>query len=194
MFMGVPGLKIVVPSTAYDMKGLLKSAIRDDDPVMCFEDITLWTKKMDVPDDPDFLVPLGVADIKRPGTDVTIVGIAGGVHQALAAADALAKENISAEVIDPRSLAPLDRDTILKSVRKTGRAVVVDPAHLTCSAASEIAASIAEWAFGSLRAPVVRVTTPDVHMPFSPVMEKPLLPNKDKIIAAVKSVISYKAQ
>jgi len=194
MFMGMPGLKIIVPSNAYDMKGLLKAAIRDDDPVMSFEDITLWSKKMEVPDDPDFLVPLGVADVKREGTDVSVIAIAGGVAMALAAAETLAKEGISVEVVDPRTLAPLDRDTILKSVRKTGRAVVVDPAHLTCSAASEIAASIAEWAFGSLRAPVVRVTTPDVHMPFSPSIEKPLLPSKDKIMAAVRSVTSYAAK
>ena len=194
MFMGMPGLKIIVPSNAHDMKGLLKSAIRDDDPVMCFEDVTLWTRKMEVPDDPDFLVPLGVADIKREGKDVTVIGVAAGVNMALAAADVLAKENVSVEVVDPRTLAPLDRDTILKSVRKTGRAVVVDPAHMTCSAASEIAATIAEQAFGALKAPVARVTSPDVHMPFSPVMEKALLPNTDKIVAAVKSVINYKVK
>jgi pyruvate dehydrogenase E1 component beta subunit len=191
MFMNMPGLKIVVPSDAHDMKGLLKAAIRDDDPVLCFEDKTLWARKMEVPDDPDFTLPIGAADIKRQGADVSVIAIAAGVGMALAAADELAKENISVEVVDPRTLAPLDRNTILKSVRKTGRAVVVDPAHLTCSAASEISASIAEWAFGALRAPVVRVTTPDVHIPFNPDLEKALLPSKEKICAAVRSVIHY---
>jgi pyruvate dehydrogenase E1 component beta subunit len=191
MFMNMPGLKIIAPSTAADVKGLLKSAIRDDDPVMCFEDVTLWSAKTEVPDDPEFLVPIGVADVKREGTDITVIGVAGGVAMALAAADILKKDGISVEVIDPRTLAPLDHATILKSVRKTGRAVVVDPAHQTCSAASEIAATIGERAFRELRAPVLRVTTPDVHLPFSPIMEKPLLPNRDKVVTAVKSVLGY---
>jgi pyruvate/2-oxoglutarate/acetoin dehydrogenase E1 component len=194
MFMNMPGLKIIVPSNPCDMKGLLKSAIRDEDPVMCFEDVTLWSGKAEVPEDKDFLIPLGVADVKRQGTDVTVIGVAGGVRMALAAAEALKSEGISVEVVDPRTLAPLDRGTILRSVRKTGRAVVVDPAHMTCSAASEISATIAEHAFGALKAPVVRVTTPDVHLPFSPSMEKPLLPNKDKVIAAIRSVISFDAR
>jgi len=193
MFMNMPGLKIIAPTNARDMKGLMKSAIRDDDPVMCFEDVTLWTGKMEVPDDPEFLVPIGVADVKQEGTDVTIVGVAGGVAVAMAAATLMKKENISAEVIDPRTLVPLDHDAILRSVRKTGRVVIVDPAHRTCSAASEIAATIAERAFGALRAPVVRVNTPDVHIPFSPSMEKPLYPNKDKVVAAVKSLLTYTA-
>jgi pyruvate dehydrogenase E1 component beta subunit len=194
MFMGMPGLKIIIPSNAYDMKGLLKSAVRDDDPVMCFEDVNLWSRKMEVPSDPEFLVPIGVADIKREGKDVTVIAIAATVNMALAAAEELAKENISVEVVDPRTLVPMDRDTILRSVRKTGRAVVVDPAHLTCSAASEIAATIAERAFSALKAPVARVTSPDVHMPFSPVMEKALLPNKDRVVSAVKAVVDFKAQ
>ena len=191
MFMNMPGLKIIVPSNAYDMKGLLKSAIRDDDPVMCFEDSSLWSRKMDVPDDPDLLVPLGVADIKREGSDITVIAIASGVNMALAAAEEMAKEGVSVEVVDPRTLVPMDRETILASVRKTGRAVVVDPAHMTCSAASEIAATIAERAFGSLRAPVARVTAPDIHMPFSPVMEKSVLPNKDKVVAAIRAVMDF---
>jgi pyruvate dehydrogenase E1 component beta subunit len=189
MLMGVPGLKIIVPSGPHDMKGMLKAAIRDEDPVFCFEDATLWSGKEEVPDDPDFLVPIGKAEVKREGTDVSIFAIGGAVPMAMAAAKILAQDGISAEVVDPRTLSPLDRDAILKSARKTGRVVAVDPAHRTCSAASEIAAIVVEDAFDALRAPVVRVTTPDTHMPFSPVIEKALYPNKDRIIAAVRKVV-----
>lgn len=191
MFMGMPGLKIIVPSNPTDMKGLLKSAIRDNDPVMSFEDGTLWSGKSEVPDHDDFLVPIGVADVKREGSDVSIIAIGGAVPLALAAAEVLSEEGISAEVVDPRTLVPLDVDTILNSVIKTGRAVAVDPAHQSCSAASEISAIIVEHAFGALKAPVVRVTTPDTHLPFSPPIEKPLYPNKDRIISAVRKVVHY---
>jgi pyruvate dehydrogenase E1 component beta subunit len=189
MLMNLPGLKIIVPSGPRDAKGLLKAAIRDDDPVFCFEDATLWTTKEDVSDDPDFLVPIGQAAVKREGTDVSIFAIGGAVPLALAAANELAAEGISAEIVDPRTLCPLDREAILKSVRKTGRAIAVDPAHMTCSAASEIAATIVEGAFASLRAPVLRVTTPDTHLPFSPAIERPLYPSKQRIIAAARSVV-----
>ena len=189
MFMNQPGLKIMVPSCADDMKGMLKAAIRDDDPVLCFEDSTCWTSKAEVPDDPDFIIPLGKGDIKREGSDVSIIAIAGGVPLALKAAQALAKDGISAEVVDPRSLVPLDTALILKSVRKTGRAITVDPAHQTCSAASEIAALIAEQAFDSLRGPVLRVATADTHLPFSPVIEKALYPSAERIIAAARRLV-----
>lgn len=189
MLMGVPGLKIIVPSGPRDMKGMLKAAIRDEDPVFCFEDATLWSGKEEVTDDPDFLVPIGKAEVKREGTDVSIFAIGGAVPMSMAAAKILAQDGISAEVVDPRTLSPLDREAILKSARKTGRVVAVDPAHRTCSAASEIAAIVVEDAFDALRAPVVRVTTPDTHMPFSPVIEKALYPNKDRIIAAVRKVV-----
>ena len=189
MFMNMPGLKIMVPSNAYDMKGLMKSAVRDDDPVLIFEDSTCWTSKMDLPDDPDFMVPLGKADIKREGTDVTVIGVGGGVNLALKAAEALEKDGISLEVVDPRSLVPLDRDTILASVRKTGRAICVDPAHETCSAASEIAAIIAEHAFPSLKGPVLRVATAQTHLPFSPPIEKALYPTVDRIVAAARQLV-----
>lgn len=189
MFMNVPGLKIIVPSDPVDMKGLLKSAIRDDDPVLCFEDSTCWSSKADLPEDPDFLVPLGKGDIKREGTDVTIIAIAGAVPTALKAAKQLAAQGISAEVIDPRTLVPLDREMILKSVRKTGRAIAVDPAHQTCSAASEISAMIVESAFPSLRGPVLRVTTADTHLPFSPAIEKSLYPTVDRIVAAARRLV-----
>jgi pyruvate dehydrogenase E1 component beta subunit len=189
MLMNMPGLKIIVPSSPKDVKGLLKAAIRDDDPVFCFEDATLWTGKEEVPDDEDFIIPIGKAEVKREGTDVSIFAIGGTVPLALAAAKDLKAEGISAEVVDPRTLVPLDREAILRSVRKTGRAIAVDPAHRTCSAASEIAAIIVEGAFSALRAPVLRVTTPDVHLPFSPAIEKPLYPSKQRIIAAVRTVV-----
>jgi 2-oxoisovalerate dehydrogenase E1 component len=185
MFMNVPGLKIVVPATPYDMKGLLKAAIREDDPVLVFEDNDLWFQKGPVPQE-DYVVPLGVADVKREGSDITVVAIGAAVGQALEAAEALSGEGISLEVIDPRSLVPLDKATILESVARTGRLVLVDPAHKTNSAAAEIAALVAEEGFGSLKAPILRVTTPDVQIPFSPPMEKPLYPNREKIVAAVR--------
>jgi pyruvate dehydrogenase E1 component beta subunit len=189
MFMGVPGLKIIAPSNPYDMKGLLKSAIRDDNPVLCFEDVTLWGMKAEVPDE-DFLVPIGKAVVRRPGNDVTVVAVSGAVVHSLAAAEELANENISVEVIDLRSLAPLDRETVLESVKKTGRTVAVDIAHRTCSAASEIAATVAEEGFWDLKAPIERVTTPDTHMPFSPALEKGLYPTKERIISAIRRTLS----
>ena len=190
MLMNVAGLKIVTPATPYDAKGLLRTAVRTDDPVVIFEDATLWTRKQELPDG-EFFVPLGEARIVREGTDVTVVAIAGSVYHAQAAAEVLEGEGISVELIDPRTLVPLDSDSIVKSVAKTGRLVVVDPANRTCSAASEIAAIVFEEAFDSLKAPVRRVTTPNIPIPFSPPMEKPLYPNKDRIIAAAREVAGY---
>ncbi|QIB65623.1 alpha-ketoacid dehydrogenase subunit beta [Kineobactrum salinum] len=184
MFMNVPGLKIVIPSNPYDMKGLLKSAIRDDNPVMVFEDTNLWNMRDEVPDE-EYLVEIGKANVVREGSDVTIVAIGGMLRHALAAADELAEEGVQAEVLDPRTLVPFDQETLLQSVSKTGRLVVVDVAHRTCSAASEIAAIVAEDGFWHLRAPLVRVTTPDTHIPHSPAIEHQLYPDKEKIIAAV---------
>ena len=189
MLMGVPGLKIIVPSSALDVKGLLKSAVRDDDPVLCFEDAGLWSSKMEIPEGEDLLLPLGKAAVRREGRDVTVVALAACVAQALAAAAELAGEDVSVEVIDPRTLVPLDAQTILRSVRKTGRLVAVDPAHRTCSAASEIAAIVAEQAFDALRAPVLRVTTPDTHIPFSPPLEARLFPSKARIVEAIRAVV-----
>jgi pyruvate dehydrogenase E1 component beta subunit len=188
MFMNVPGLKIITPTTPHDAKGLLKAAIREDDPVMCFEDCTLWYSKGPVPEE-EYIIPLGTADIKRQGDDVTVVAVAGSVPHALAAAKQLEGEGISAEVIDPRTLVPLDWETILSSVAKTGRLVVADPAHTTCSAASEISAIVAEHGFENLRAPILRVTTPDVQIPFSPALERHLYPNAQKISAAARRVM-----
>ncbi len=185
LFMTVPGLKVIAPATAYDAKGLLKSAIRDDDPVICIEDRSLAAHKASVPDDPDFVVPIGRADRKREGNDVTIVGLSGAVHHALEAAASLEQEGISAEVIDLRSLVPLDRQAVLDSVAKTGRLVVVDPSHRTCSVASEVASIVATEGFWDLRAPIQLVTAPDVHIPFSRPLEMALFPNSGKIVAAV---------
>jgi pyruvate/2-oxoglutarate/acetoin dehydrogenase E1 component len=189
MFMNAPGLKIIAPTTPSDMKGLLKSAIRDDDPVVVFEDTTLWTLKEDVVTDTEFLVPIGKACIRHEGSDVTVIAIAGCMKPALAAAKDLKSEGTYIEVLDPRTLVPLDKDTIIRSVAKTGRLVVVDNAHRTCNAASEIVAMVAEDAFGFLRKPIRRLSTPDVHIPFSPALEKPLYPGKDSIIAAVRGLL-----
>jgi pyruvate dehydrogenase E1 component beta subunit len=188
MFMNAPGLKIIAPTTPADMKGLLKSAIRDDDPVLVFEDSTLWSTKEEVTTDPDDLIPIGRADFKRHGTDVTVVAIAGAMKATMAAAAALSNEGISVEIIDPRTLVPLDKDAIIRSVAKTGRLVVIDNANRTCNAAAEIAATVAEEGFQYLRKPILRLSTPDVHIPFSPALEKPLYPSKDGIVAAIKRI------
>ena len=189
LFMNAPGLKIIAPSTPADMKGLMKSAIRDNDPVIMFEDNNLWTSKELVPTNPDVLVPIGKADIKQTGTDVTLVTISGCLKPGLAAAKALAAEGISVEVVDPRTLVPLDKETIMQSVAKTGRLVVVDNANRTCNAAAEIAATVAEEGFESLKKPILRLSTPDVHIPFSPVLEKSLYPTKDSIMTAIRKLV-----
>lgn len=189
MFMNIPGLKIICPSTAADIKGLLKSAVRDDDPVMIFEDARLWSLKDEVPVDPECLVPIGQADIKRAGNDVTIVAIAGAMRPALEAAESLAAQGVSVEVIDPRTLKPLDIDTILASVAKTGRLVLVENAHRVCSVTSEIAATVAAAAFGELKKPIKQLAAPDVHVPFSPALEKLVFPDKERIVAAVQSLL-----
>jgi acetoin:2,6-dichlorophenolindophenol oxidoreductase subunit beta len=190
-FMTIPGLKIVAPSTPSDAKGLLKAAIREDDPVLYFDDASLWTsiERVEKTEDADVIVPLGKAAIRREGTDVTLVAVSGSNRPALAAADMLADEGISVEVIDPRSLVPLDSEMILASVAKTGRAVLVDPTHRTLSVSSEIASIIAEEGFWSLQAPVIRVTAPSTHVPFSPPLESGLFPNAERIAAAVRKVM-----
>ncbi len=188
-FMSVPGLKIVVPSDVHDMKGLLKSAIRDNNPVLVFEHLKLGRSKQAVPDE-EYLVPLGQAAVKREGADVTVVAVGYMVSRALKAADALAADGISVEVVDPRSLIPLDEDTLLKSVAKTQRVLVVDEGHLRCGAAAEIAAVIADKGFDFLDAPVKRLTAPDVPVPFSPPLEKFVLPDDKKIVAAVKELLA----
>lgn len=189
LFMNAPGLKIVSPTSPADIKGLLKAAVRDDDPVLIFEDTKLWPIKGDVPVDVDYVVPIGKADIKREGADVTLVAIAGAMRPALDAAQALADEQVFVEVIDPRTLKPLDMETILRSVAKTGRLVLVENAHRLCSVTSEIAAIVAEQGFDLLKKPIQRLTAPDVHVPFSPVLEEQLYPSRDKIMSAVRKIL-----
>jgi pyruvate dehydrogenase E1 component beta subunit len=183
--MHIPGFKVVFASNAYDGKGLLKTAIRDDDPTIFCEDRTVLGSRAYVPEE-DYLIAFGVADIKREGTDVTVVAIGGMVPRALQAAETLADEGISVEVVDPRTLVPLDKKTILESVAKTGRLVTVDMAHKTCSAASEIAAMVAMEGFWSLQAPIQRLGTANVHIPFSPALESLVYPTAETIVKAVK--------
>ena len=188
-FMSVPGLKIVAPSDPYDMKGLLKSAIRDNNPVLVFEHMGLGRAKQEIPDQ-EYLVSIGTGEVKREGSDVTVVGVGLMVSKALKAATALADEGVSVEVLDPRTLVPLDEDIILNSVAKTHKVLVVDEGHLRCGAASEIAAVIADKGFDSLDAPVKRLTAYDVPIPYSPPMEKLVLPDEQKIAAAVKELMA----
>ncbi len=183
-FMNMPQIKVILPSTPYDGKGLLKSAIRDDNPVIFLHSLSLGGKRGEVPSD-EYLVPIGAADVKRAGTDVTICAVGPTVYAALEAAETLAAEGFEAEVIDLRSLSPWDKRTVLESVAKTGRFVAVDESFPTCSAASEWAATVAEEAFSDLKAPVQRVTNADVPMPFSPVLEKAVLPSAADVAAAV---------
>lgn len=190
LFAQIPGLKIIVPTTPCDAKGLLRSAIRDGNPVLWFDDLSLMGLSGEVPDG-DYTVPLGVADIKRVGYDVTVIALAAAVHHSLAAARVLESEGISVEVLDIRSVVPLDRKAILESVAKTGRLVVVDPAPGTCSVASEVAATVAEKIFYRLKAPIIRLTAPDIPVPFSPELEKLMYPTADSIAAAVRSLFVH---
>jgi len=190
MWMHLAGLKIILPATPADAKGLLKSAIRDNNPVVSFECSRLAGATGPVPDG-EHLVPIGVADVKRAGTDVTVIGLAYYVSEALAVAEELAREGVSVEVVDPRTLVPMDAETLRASVRKTGRVVIVDEAPSTCSAASEIAALLAEdpETFRALRAPVRRVCAVPVPVPYSPTLEQAALPTREDIQAAVYDVV-----
>jgi acetoin:2,6-dichlorophenolindophenol oxidoreductase subunit beta len=189
--MGIPGLKVVVPSTPADAKGLMTAAIRDDNPVVYLHHYMLTLDKGEVPEG-EFMVPLGVADIKRTGTDVTLVAVGWMVKKAMAAAEQLAKEGVSAEVVDPRTLAPLDVKTILDSVKKTGRLVLVDQAPRHSSAAIVIAGEIAEHGLEYLRAPVKMVTALDTPVPYSEPLENYVVPDENKIIQAVKSAMKHR--
>jgi acetoin:2,6-dichlorophenolindophenol oxidoreductase subunit beta len=193
MFMHVSGLKVILPSTPYDVKGLLKTAMRDDNPVICFEHMGLGGVKGEVPES-EYTIPFGVADVKRKGTDVTVVALSKMVYDALAVADSLAKEGVSVEVIDPRTLVPMDKDTIKKSVARTGRLVVVDEAVQNCGAAGEILASMVEdeEIFSRLKAPVKRVCGTDVPVPFSPPLEEYVVPNQEKIAAVIRRVVAFR--
>ena len=190
MFMNLAGLKMFLPSTPYDMKGLLKTAIRDNNPVISFESNRLMTRKGPVPED-DYTIPLGKADIKREGKDVTVVALAWLVHEAVAAAEELAGEGISIEVVDPRTLAPLDTETIRSSVQKTGRLVIADEAGLTAGFSAEVAAVATEDAatFARLKAPVKRVCALQVPIPYSPILEDYVFPDRQRIIAGIREVL-----
>jgi len=183
-----PGLKVVMPSTPADAKGLLKSSIRDNDPVIFFEQERMYGNKGEVSEDSDFTIPLGVADIKRAGKDATIVARSLMVPVALKSADALEKEGVSCEVIDPRTIRPLDINTIVESVKKTNRVVIAEESHPFCGVAAEIASEIMERAFDYLDAPVKRVSGADVPMPYAKNLEEAAIPNVEQIVAAVKEV------
>ena len=183
-----PGVKVVMPSTPADAKGLLKSAIRDDDPVIFIEQERMYGNKGEVPEDADFLVPLGVADVKREGTDATIVARSLMVPVALKAAEVLAEQGVSCEVIDPRTIRPLDIDTIVASVKKTNRVVVAEESHPFCGVAAEISTEIMERAFDYLDAPVKRLSGADVPMPYAKNLEALAIPTVDQLVAAVREV------
>jgi pyruvate/2-oxoglutarate/acetoin dehydrogenase E1 component len=190
MYMNVPGLKIILPATPYDMKGLMKTAIRDNNPVICFEHMVLGPMEGEVPEE-EYLLPFGKAVIRREGTDVTVVALAKMMHDSLAVADEMAAEGISMEIIDPRTLVPMDRETIKSSVAKTGRLVVVDEACITCSAASEITALVVEddKVFQRLKSAPKRVCGLDLPIPYSPPMERYALPDQENIKAGIRAVM-----
>src|SRR4029453_3044582 len=181
-----PGLKVVMPSTPADAKGLLKTAIRDDDPVIFIEQERMYGMKDEVPEDEDFTIPVGVADVKREGTDATIIARSLMVPIALKAAEALEKEGISCEVIDPRTIRPLDINTIIESVKKTNRVVLAEESHPVCSVNAEISAQIMEHAFDFLDAPVKRVSGADVPMPYAKNLDQLAIPVAAHLIPALK--------
>ncbi|HEV2205503.1 MAG TPA: alpha-ketoacid dehydrogenase subunit beta [Candidatus Acidoferrales bacterium] len=190
-FVHTPGLKVIYPSTVYDAKGLLKSAIRDNNPVLFFEHKFLYRRvKEEIPSD-DYTVPIGKAAVRRQGNDLTIISYAAMAHTALEAAEKLAKEGIEAEVLDLRTLLPLDRETILSSLKKTNKLLVVHEDTRTGGIAGEIAALVCESAFEELDGPIMRVTAPDTPVPYSPPLEERFLPNAEKVVAAARELAKY---
>ncbi len=189
-FMNVPGLKIAIPATPYDAKGLLKTAIQGEDPVLFFEHKMLYARKGEVPSE-DYTVPFGQAAVRRPGSAVTIIAIGGVLPKVMEAAEILAGQEISAEVIDPRTLVPLDFDTLVESVKKTHRAIIVYEAHRRAGPGAEIAAVLAEEAIGYLDGPIVRVATKNVPFPYGPTLENFILPGVDDIVQAAEGVVNY---
>jgi len=187
-FIHIPGLKVVLPSTPYDAKGLLKTAIRDDDPVIFLEHKLLYKLKGPVPEE-EYLIPFGKADVKREGSDVTILTYSYMVHKSLNAAKELSKEGIDVEVVDLRTLIPLDKKTMIESVKKTGRVITVEEGTKTGGVGAELAAIIIEEAFDYLDAPIKRVAAKEVPIPYSPVLEDYVVPNENDIINAVKSIV-----
>jgi pyruvate dehydrogenase E1 component beta subunit len=192
LFTHIPGLKVVVPSTPYDAKGLLIQAIRDNDPVIFCEHKLLYTIEGEVPEE-SYTVPFGEAEIVREGSDITIVALGRMVHMAVEAAEALAKDGCNCEIIDPRTTSPLDEETLLESVENTGRLVVVDEASPRCNMATDISALVARKAFSSLKAPIEMVTPPHTPVPFSDGLEDMYIPNAAAIATAVRKVLDYKA-
>ncbi|ADF38726.1 MULTISPECIES: alpha-ketoacid dehydrogenase subunit beta [Priestia] len=192
LFTSIPGIKVVVPSNPYDAKGLLLAAIEDNDPVIFFEDKTLYNMKGEVPEG-YYTIPLGKADVKREGTDLTIVAIGKQVNTALTAADQLSHKGIDVEVVDPRSLSPFDEETILSSVEKTNRLIVIDEANPRCSIATDIAALVADKGFDMLDAPIKRITAPHTPVPFSPPLEDIYLPTPQKVIEVVSELLGDKS-
>ncbi len=190
VFTHIPGLKCVIPATPYDAKGLLIEAIRDNDPVIFFEHKLLYSLEGEVPEE-SYTVPFGEAEIVREGGDLTIVTLGRMVHMAAAAADTLAEEGIDCEVIDLRTTAPLDEETVLESVENTGRLVVVDEASPRCNMAADISSLVAEKAFANLRAPIRKVTPPHTPVPFSDDLEDLYIPNAERIAAAAREVVGY---
>jgi pyruvate dehydrogenase E1 component beta subunit len=191
-FMNVPGLKVAVPATAADAKGLLRSAIRGEDPVLFFEHKMLYATQDGVPDDTEFAVPFGKAAIRREGTQLTLLAIGGMLPRVMEAAEELAAEGIEAEVVDPRTLVPLDKETIVASVRKTGRLVIVHEAHKRLGPGAEIAAMVSEEAIGSLDGPIIRVAARNVPLPYSPDLERFVLPQVEDIVAAARGLATYR--
>ncbi len=188
-FMHMPGLKVAMPSTPADAAGLLRTAIRDDNPIMFFEHKALYATKGEVPEDAEYSIPFGKANIVRKGKDVTVIGTHLYVGKTLSVAKKLSAEGIDIEVIDPRTLVPLDKETIINSVKKTGRAVVVHEAHKTCGVGAEIAAMIMEEAFYYLDAPVLRLGAKQCPLPFNLQLENAVVPQEEDIIRAVKTVL-----
>jgi 2-oxoisovalerate dehydrogenase E1 component len=191
-FVHAPGLVVIVPSTPYDAKGLLKAAIRDDNPVVFLEKRLLYSRREPVPED-DYTVPIGVADIKNEGSDVTVVSYGQGVHLSLQAARQLAREDVSVEVVDLRTLKPLDIETVAESVRKTGRLVTVTEAARAGSMASEVVARVCDEAFDALSAQPVRVTAKDAPIPYAASLERAVLPQVEDVVAAVNQVLGREA-
>lgn len=188
MFAHVPGLKVVMPSTAHDVKGLLKAAIRDDNPVVFYEPKGVYQNTDSIPDN-DYVIPLGVADVKREGEDATIISMGAMVPTALAAAEELSKEGVSVEVVDPRTLRPLDTETLVASVSKTGRCVIVHEANTFGGFGGEIAATLADLAFEKLKAPIKRIGGLEAPVPVSPSLEGAAVPSQQKIIETVRALI-----
>ncbi len=190
--MHVPGLKVVMPSTPFDAKGLLKSSIRDDNPVVFFEHKFLYRSLKGPVPEQDYTIPIGLADVKRQGRDLTIIATGMMVQRSLLAAETLSKDGIEAEVVDPRTLLPLDKETLIKSVKKTGRALIVHEACLTGGPGAEIAAIIADEAFEHLEAPIKRIGAPFVPIPASPLLETAYLPKAEDIIEKAKDLFYWK--